>query len=431
MAAKKEKMTSSPRISFYTLGCKLNQAETAALRFAAKEQGYELVDFHEPADVMVVNSCTLTNRADRKTRQALYQARKRSPEGIVVLAGCYPQVNPETSPDIKGVDIVLGTRDKFDLYSAIEDFKNNKDQQVRVSPVDNRERWSSAFVAATERTRAFLKIQEGCNNFCTYCIVPYARGNPVSRDFEDTVREAQRLAKSGYKEIVLTGIDIGAYVDKGRRLVDVVKALEDIDGLERIRISSIEMNTLSDKLIEHMAGSKKCMPHFHLSLQAGSDTILKAMERKYLTADFTRKVETIRKFMPDASIGTDVIVGFPGERDELFRETVTYINDTAFSYLHVFRYSQRKGTPAATMKGQVPEKGKKARAAILEDTDKQMRAAYAERFIGTAQPVLWERWEEGMLYGHTPHFLEIKIEGRRDRVNTISEIILKKENIIS
>ena len=430
MVAAKVIMNTSPRISFYTLGCKLNQAETSALRHAAEENGYIPVDFEERADVMVVNSCTLTNRADRKTRQALYQAKKRSPEGILVLAGCYPQVNPQLSQELPGVDIVLGTRDKFDLYSAINEYKKNEGKLSHVSPVDNRERWSSTFVAATDRTRAFLKIQEGCHNFCTYCIVPYARGNPVSRDFENTIDEARRLADSGYKEIVLTGIDIGAYVDKGRRLIDVVKELEKIDGLERIRISSIEMNTLSDKLIEHIASSTKVMPHFHLSLQAGSDTILKAMNRKYTTADFTKKVDTIRKFIPDASIGTDVIVGFPGETDALFRETVDYINEIAFSYLHVFRFSQRKGTPAATMKGQVPEKGKKARAAILEDSDQHLRRHFSERFIGTRQPVLWERWEDGLLYGLTPHYLEVKIEGSKERHNTISHLIIEKDQLI-
>ncbi len=423
-------MKQPPRISFYTLGCKLNQAETAAMQFAVKKEGYELVDFDESADVMVVNSCTLTNRADRKTRQALYQAKKRSPEGILILAGCYPQVNPKNSPEIKGVDIVLGSRDKFDLFSAIENFKKNKKQVVNISPVDNVKRLSSAFIAAPDRTRAFLKIQEGCNNFCTYCIVPYARGNPVSRDFENTIDEAKHFAEIGYREIVLTGIDIGAYTDNGRYLIDVVKALETIKGIKRIRISSIEMNTLSDELIEHMGKSKKIMPHFHLSLQSGSDTILKTMNRKYRTADFTKKVETIRKFMPDASIGTDVIVGFPGETDALFCETLEYIKQTAFSYLHVFRYSQREGTPAATMKGQVPEKGKKARAIILEDTDKQLRSAYAEQFIGTSQSVLWEQWEEGIIHGHTSHFLKIGIEGNKDRINTISKIVIDKDNLI-
>ena len=423
-------MNIKPRISFYTLGCKLNQAETAALRHAAEKEGYQVVDFEESSDVMVVNSCTLTNRADRKTRQALYQAKKRSPEGILILAGCYPQVNPDNSPKLKGVDIVLGSRDKFDLFSAIKDFRQSNKQVVSISSVDNRTRLSSAFIAAPDRTRAFLKIQEGCNNFCTYCIVPYARGNPVSRDFENTIKEAKGLAESGYREIVLTGIDIGAYVDKGRHLIDVVKALESIKGIDRIRISSIEMNTLSDELIKHIGGSKKVMPHFHLSLQSGSDTILKAMERKYLTENFTKKVGTIRKYMPDASIGTDVIVGFPGETDALFCETVEYIKQTAFSYLHVFRYSQREGTPAATMKNQVPEKGKKARATILEDTDKQLRAAYAEQFIGSIQPVLWERWEEGILYGLTPHYLQVQVEGRKDRHNTISEIVVNKDNLI-
>ncbi|MCD6337405.1 MAG: tRNA (N(6)-L-threonylcarbamoyladenosine(37)-C(2))-methylthiotransferase MtaB [Candidatus Marinimicrobia bacterium] len=425
-------MKKSPSISFYTLGCKLNQAETAALHQAALEQGYTPVDFDEPSDVQVVNSCTLTSRADRKTRQALYQAKRLSPNGILVLAGCFPQVNPETSREIKDVNIILGTRDKFDLFSAIEDFKLNKEQQVHISPVDNRKRLNSAFIAASDRTRAFLKIQEGCDNYCTYCIIPYARGNSVSRDFDNTIDEARKLAEAGFKEIVLTGIDIGAYADEDRRLIDVVKALEGIKGLERIRISSIEMNTLSDDLIKHIGTSKKVMPHFHLSLQSGSDTILKAMNRKYLSVDFTKKVETIREHIPLASIGTDVIVGFPGENDALFCETLDYIKNTAFSYLHVFRYSMRKGTPAADMKGQVPEMGKKARANILDDTDRHLRNAFTRKFIGTRQAVLWERYdEEGFLYGLTPHYIEVKIEGKENRQNTISEIVLTKDNIVA
>ena len=285
-------MNKISRISFYTLGCKLNQAETAALRHAAKEQGYTPVDFEEPADVMVVNSCTLTNRADRKTRQALYQAKRLSPDGILVLAGCFPQVNPDTSPEIKGVDIVLGTRDKFDLYSVIKDFRKNREQQVCISPVDNRERLSSAFIAAPDRTRAFLKIQEGCNNFCTYCIVPYARGNSVSRDFDNTINEARKLAESGYKEIVLTGIDIGAYVDQDRHLIDVVKAMEGIKGLDRIRISSIEMNTLSDDLIEHIGLSKKVMPHFHILFR---HVILPSGSNSYLIILFQHVIYVLRK----------------------------------------------------------------------------------------------------------------------------------------
>ncbi|MBN2780906.1 MAG: tRNA (N(6)-L-threonylcarbamoyladenosine(37)-C(2))-methylthiotransferase MtaB [Candidatus Marinimicrobia bacterium] len=424
-------MTKPLHISFYTLGCKLNQAETAALGNEAEKNGYTIVPFEEPADVTVINSCTLTNRADRKTRQALYQAKRLSPDGILVLAGCFPQINPGKSAEIEGVDIVLGTRDKFDLFAAIDDFRREGLQEVRVSPVNNRDRIASSFIAATDRTRAFLKIQEGCSNFCTYCIVPYARGNPVSREFGNTVSEAKRLAAAGYKEIVLSGIDIGAYQDQGKRLIDVARALETIDGLERIRISSIEMNTLSDELIRHAAASEKIMPHFHLSLQSGSDTILKAMNRKYLTADFTQKMETIRKYIPDASIGTDVIVGFPGENDALFREALDYISDMEFSYLHVFRFSARHGTPAATLPKQVPEAGRKARAAILEDTDRNLRQTYASRFFGTAQPVLWERCEEGLCYGLTPHYLHVSAPGEPAWRNTISTLVLQADHLPS
>ncbi|MCK4813522.1 MAG: tRNA (N(6)-L-threonylcarbamoyladenosine(37)-C(2))-methylthiotransferase MtaB [Candidatus Marinimicrobia bacterium] len=423
-------MNPTPRISFYTLGCKLNQAETAALQNAAKKNSYQLVSFREPADVMVVNSCTVTNRADRKTRQALFQARRRSPDGIVVLAGCFPQVNFDSSTEIPGVDIILGTRDKFDLFSAIADFKKTRTQHVRISPVDNRKRLSSAFIAAADRTRAYLKIQEGCNNFCTYCIVPYTRGNPVSRDFDNTITEARELADAGYKEIVLSGIDIGAYTDSGKCLINVLRALEDIPGIERIRISSIEMNTLSDDLIKHIGTSTKIMPHFHLSLQSGSDAILKNMKRKYSTADFSIKVETIRKYIPEASIGTDVIVGFPGETDALFEETVDHINKMRFSYLHIFRYSMRKGTPAADMKNQIPESVKKQRAKVLDDVDSRLRRNYAISFYGTTQPILWERYKDGILYGLTPHYIQIQHPGKIGRHNTISEIVLDKENIV-
>ncbi len=429
-------MNPTPRISFYTLGCKLNQAETAALQNAAEKNGYRLVSFREPADVMVVNSCTVTNRADRKTRQALFQARRRSPDGIVVLAGCFPQVNSDSSTEIPGVDIILGTRDKFDLYSAIADFKKTRTRHVRISSVDNRKRLSSAFIAATDRTRAYLKIQEGCNNFCTYCIVPYTRGNPVSRDFDNTITEARELANAGYKEIVLSGIDIGAYADSGKRLIDVLRALEDISditgipGIERIRISSIEMNTLSDDLIKHIGISTKIMPHFHLSLQSGSDVILKSMKRKYSTADFSTKVETIRKYIPEASIGTDVIVGFPGETDALFEETVAHINKMRFSYLHVFRYSARKGTPAANMKDQIPESVKRQRAKVLNNVDSRLRRSYAVSFYGTTQPVLWERYKNNLLYGLTPHYIQVQYPARINRHNTISKIVLDKNNIV-
>jgi threonylcarbamoyladenosine tRNA methylthiotransferase MtaB len=424
-------MSSTPlRISFYTLGCKLNQAETAALSNAAEERHFIPVPFDEEADVIVVNSCTLTNRADRKTRQAVFQAKRRSPQGIVVLAGCYPQVQETASAQVPGADIVLGTRDKFDLFQVLEEYRQTHTQQVRVSPVNNHERWESAFVAATGKTRAFLKIQEGCDNFCTYCIVPYARGNPVSRDFENTLQEAGRLSKAGYREIVLSGIDIGAYNDRGKTLIDVVRGLCELPDLQRIRISSIEMNTLSDELIRFMADSEKLMPHFHLSLQSGSDTILKAMNRKYRTADFTKKVETIRKFIPDASIGTDMIVGFPGENDALFVESMNYINATAFSYLHIFRFSPRKGTPAASMKNPVAEMRKKERAALLRDTDRCLRKNYAATFSGRLQPVLWEQYEDGFCSGLTPHYIPVKAPGRKDMLNTISPLVLNTENMI-
>lgn len=426
--------TKNKKIAFYTLGCKLNQAETSAMSNEAERRGYAIVSFHEDADIKVINSCTLTNRADRKTRQAVNRARRESPQAIVALVGCLPQVQKAECQQLDGVDIILGSRDKFGLFKAVEELSENHRQISHISPFDlhieNDEHLNSHFIAATERTRTFLKIQEGCENFCTYCIVPYARGPRVSRDFNNTISEAARLAEAGYKEIVLTGIDIGSYNDKGKTLYDVVAALEDIPNLQRIRISSIEMNTLSEELIRHMGRSKKLMPHIHLSLQSGSNTILQAMKRKYSAEEFAQKMALIRKYAPDASIGTDVIVGFPGETDELFKETVNFIQDVAFSYLHVFRYSARRGTPAATMKNQVDETVKKQRAHILGEISNDLYESFSQRFYNTRQSVLWETYHSGRNVGHTAHFLKISLADDVDRSGEICDVDISGHDII-
>lgn len=426
--------TKNKTIAFYTLGCKLNQAETSAMSNEAERRGYSIVSFHEDADIKVINSCTLTNRADRKTRQAVNRARRESPMAVVALVGCLPQVQEAECENMPGVDIILGSRNKFSLFQAVEELAEKRAQISHVLPFDtqaeNDEHLNSHFIAAMERTRTFLKIQEGCENFCTYCIVPYSRGPRVSRDFNNTISEARRLAEAGYKEIVLTGIDIGSYNDKGKTLYDVVVALEDIPNLQRIRISSIEMNTLSEELIKHMGQSKKLMPHIHLSLQSGSDTILKAMKRKYSAEEFAQKMALIRRYVPDASIGTDVIVGFPGETDELFKETVNFIQDVAFSYLHVFRYSARRGTPAATMKDQVDEAVKKQRAHVLGEISNDLYGEFSQKFQDTQQSVLWETYHSGRNIGHTAHFLKISLADNVDRSGEISEIIVYEGDVV-
>jgi threonylcarbamoyladenosine tRNA methylthiotransferase MtaB len=412
-------------VSFHTLGCKLNQAETDALRTVFCQKGWDIVPFRQKADVCIINSCTVTNQADRKTRSAIYQAIKASPEGRVVVVGCLPQIAADKLSQIEGLDLILGNRDKFRVFEYLEEIPPVSDSPVIYVRSDDEDVYpENIFISSTgNRTRAFLKIQEGCANYCTFCIIPYARGKPVSRSFKNAFSEAHKLVRDhGYREIVLTGIDIGAYKDGEYDLQDLIRELETIPGLARIRISSIEMNTLSDALIDHIARSEITAPHFHLSLQAGSDVILKAMNRRYTTEDFARKIAYIRKKIPLASVGTDIITGFPGETEELFRETVHFIETSAFSYLHIFRYSAKKGTPAADMKGQIPEKEKIKRSQFLHNLDRKLRFQYAASFYGKKVRVLWESEQERGVKGFNEYYIQTVTESDTVRLNEINDV---------
>jgi threonylcarbamoyladenosine tRNA methylthiotransferase MtaB len=415
-------------VSFHTLGCKLNQAETHALQTEFLDKGWSIVPFRQKADVSIINSCTVTNQADRKTRSAIYQAIKASPNGKIVVMGCMAQVDSENLSHIEGVDLILGNRDKFRIFEFIDTLPSVSESPI-IHVSDDDVYPENIFISSSGRTRAYLKVQEGCANFCSYCIIPYARGKPVSRDFYSAVREAEKLVRQkGFQEIILTGIDIGAYQHQDKGLIHLIRELEKIGGLSRIRISSIEMNTLTDELIDHISQSGITAPHFHLSLQAGSDAILKAMNRRYTTADFRRKVDYIRHKLPIASIGTDVITGFPGETDALFHETLEYIRDIAFSYLHIFRYSPKIGTPAAIMKNQIPENIKIVRSEELHRLDKKLRFSYASGFLGKKVRVLWESDNENRVKGFNEYYIQTETHSIGAKLNQLDVVLIESVN---
>lgn len=411
-------------VSFYTLGCKLNQSETDALRQEFIKRGYIAVPFKDSADLTVINTCTVTNQADAKSRNIIRQAVKASPSGKIAVVGCYSQVSSTDLAQIPGVHLILGTREKFKIFDHLHDLRET--QPLIFLDEDHQKYEETTFLSSGSRTRAFLKIQDGCDYHCTYCIIPTARGSAQSRKFENGLQEAKDLVSKGFKELILTGINLGTYQDGEKGLTEFIQSLEKIEGLERIRISSIEVNTLSDDLVRYISKSQKVMPHFHLPLQAGSDYILKPMGRKYRCQEFKEKVYRIRALTPDASIGTDIIVGFPGETDELYQETLAFLKEISFSYMHIFRYSIRKNTPAEKLENQVNEAVKKARAQELKQLSQRFRERYALQFLDKTVNVLWEISENGTISGWSPHYVRVTAPGSSDWINTISDVMAAK-----
>lgn len=424
-------------VSFYTLGCKLNQSETSAIENEFIQNGFKVVPYGEKSDITIVNTCTVTNRASKKSRNIIKQAKRFSPDGKLFAVGCYSQVYWEKLKKIPEIDFILGNKEKFQIFEYLKNSEDKELSKVAVDTIKKDEYFVKEFTSTTERTRAVLKVQTGCNKFCSYCIVPYARGLPVSRNFNDSVNEAKDLVRKGFKEIVLTGIDIGSYSYEDKKLINLIQEIEKIDGIKRIRISSIELNSLSDELILHVAKSKIIAPHFHLSLQAGSDEILKRMRRRYSTAEFFKKVNFIRKNIPNVSLGTDVIVGFPGESEKLFNETYEFIKKVEFNHLHIFRYSKKEGTPAALMPDQINEKVKKERSQRLRNLEKNLKSKYINKFIGKTVSVLCEKHDADNFYGFSEHYVKVKIEPKIEEklkksfVNEFLNVYIIGENIDS
>jgi len=426
--------TSPKTVAFHTLGCKLNFAETSTIARQLIGAGYEKVEFDDPAQVYVINTCSVTDNADKECKFHVKRAVKANPDGLVVVLGCYAQLKPEEISAIEGVDLVLGAKEKFNLLNFLDDLrKSESSAQVHSCEIEDADFFIGSY-SIGDRTRAFLKVQDGCDYKCTYCTIPMARGISRSDTIENIVKNAQQIAQQDIKEIVLTGVNIGDY-GKGEfgnkkhehTFLDLVAALNEVDGIERIRISSIEPNLLKDETIELVAKSKSFVPHFHIPLQSGSDEILKKMKRRYLTALYTSRVNKIREILPDAAIGVDVIVGFPGETEEKFLETYNFLAELPISYLHVFTYSERDNTEAVSMEGVVPISERKRRNKMLRILSEKKKMAFYQTQLGKVLPVLWEHEEKnGMMFGFTDNYVRVQKPYDEKSVNKVERVKLEK-----
>ena len=419
------------KAAFYTLGCKVNSYETEVNIEIFKNHGYEIVHFDEKADVYVINTCSVTNTSDQKSRKIIREATKKNKDAIVVVMGCYSQVKYNEAKDIPGVSIVIGNNNKSEIIDLVEEYKKNKKQIVKITNLSDAIFENMNLDKYETHTRAFVKVQDGCNNYCSYCIIPYTRGNVRSKPLDKVIEEVTNLAKNGYKEVVLTGIHTGHYgLDlENTDFSDLLRELEKIEGLERIRISSVEIKELNDKFMDTLKESKKIVNHIHIPLQSGSDTILKLMNRRYDMNEFISSIEKIRKIRPGIAITTDVIVGFPGETDELFNETVESIKKIGFTELHVFPYSKREGTVAAKMSNQIDGNIKKDRVRKLLSVSDVLKRKYYESLIGTNEELLTEKYEDGYLIGHLSNYGLCKVKSDNKDTNKIFKVnLLSYEN---
>lgn len=421
--------------AFLSLGCKVNSYETEAMRESFVSAGYKIVDFKEQADVYVINTCTVTNMADRKSRQMLHQAKKRNPEAIVAAVGCYVQAAEKTLLQDGSVDIVVGNNKKSDLISLVERYQENQNKEEFVVDINKETDYEKLNVSSTmDKTRAFIKIQDGCNRFCSYCIIPYVRGRVRSRKAEDILEEIKNLAAQGYREFVLTGIHISSYgmdlkapeEKETMPLAELIIDVSRIKGIERIRLGSLEPRIITEPFVQAIAGVRQFCPHFHLSLQSGSDSVLKRMNRKYSAEEYYEKVLLLKKYFLHPAFTTDVIVGFPGETQEEFKETLQFVKKIGFSHIHVFKYSKRAGTAAAKMPDQVPEEVKTLRSNELIAVSSSMGEEYKELFMGRIEKILLE--EEIIIndnryqIGHNERYLKMAVESNEDLANTIVSV---------
>ncbi|MGE6629250.1 tRNA (N(6)-L-threonylcarbamoyladenosine(37)-C(2))-methylthiotransferase MtaB [Bacillus sp. NPDC077027] len=423
-------------VAFHTLGCKVNHYETEAIWQLFKEAGYERKDYESKADVYVINTCTVTNTGDKKSRQVIRRAIRHNPDGVICVTGCYAQTSPAEIMAIPGVDIVVGTQDRHKLLGYIEEFRRERQPINGVGNIMKARVFEELDVPAfTDRTRASLKIQEGCNNFCTFCIIPWARGLLRSRDPEEVINQAQQLVDAGYKEIVLTGIHTGGYGEdlKDYNFAKLLKELDErVVGLKRIRISSIEASQITDEVIEVLDQSDKIVRHLHIPLQSGSNTVLKRMRRKYTMEFFAERLVKLKQALPGLAVTSDVIVGFPGETDEEFMETFNFIKEHKFSELHVFPYSKRTGTPAARMEDQVDENVKNERVHRLIALSDQLAKEYASQYEGDVLEIIPEesfKEQEGkhdLYVGYTDNYMKVVFEGTEDMIGKLVKVKVTK-----
>ena len=432
------------KAALHNLGCKVNAYETEAMQEMLEQAGYEIVPFKEGADVYVINTCTVTNIADRKSRQMLHRARKMNPEAVVVAAGCYVQAKGGQEAD-PCIDIVIGNNHKKDLVRILKEYEENREKDRaggngreragaraagEIGDINRTKEYESLHLTRTgEHTRAYIKVQDGCNQFCTYCIIPYARGRVRSREMQDVVQEVRTLADNGYQEVVLTGIHLSSYgidFDGQRHLSDLIRAVHEIEGIRRIRLGSLEPGIVTEEFAGTLAAMPKICPHFHLSLQSGCDATLKRMNRRYTSEEYYEKCRILRKYFDDPALTTDVIVGFPGETEEEFRESFDFVDKVDFYETHIFKYSKREGTKAASMPDQVDEQVKAERSARLIALGEKKRKAYEERFIGKTVEVLVE--EDAVIdgkkvqTGHTKEYIKIALDAQENLRNCIVNV---------
>ncbi|WP_315019462.1 tRNA (N(6)-L-threonylcarbamoyladenosine(37)-C(2))-methylthiotransferase MtaB [Capnocytophaga leadbetteri] len=424
------------KVAFYTLGCKLNFAETSTIARSFEEEGYIRVDFDDPADIYVINTCSVTENADKQFKQIVRKALKTNPKAFLAAVGCYAQLKPEELASVDGVDLVLGAKEKFNITQYIDDLTKNNEGVVHSCEIAETDFYVGSY-SIGDRTRAFLKVQDGCDYKCTYCTIPMARGISRSDTIENILSNAKKISDKGIKEIVLTGVNIGDY-GKGEfgnkkhehTFLELVQALDKVEGIERLRISSIEPNLIKDETIDFIAQSNSFVPHFHIPLQSGSNEILKKMKRRYLRELYVSRVAKIREVMPDACIGVDVIVGFPGETDELFLETYYFLNDLDISYLHVFTYSERDNTEAVLMDGVVPDEVRAKRSKMLRGLSAKKRNAFYESQLGKEKTVLFESDnKQGYIYGFTENYVKVKAPWDPALVNTLHKVKLTKIDV--
>ncbi len=403
------------RVSFHTLGCKLNQAETASIAAGFRARGCQVVPFRQAADLTFINTCTVTHEADAKSRQAIRQARAASPGGRLVVAGCYAQLKPVEISALEGVDLILGSREKFQVLELLEQLGRGGGERplVYVAGNDDIEAYDeSPFISATSRTRAFLKVQDGCDYTCSYCIIPAARGRARSRSLEDCLGEARRLMAAGYRELVLTGVNIGTWGEGELLFHDLLAGISETEGLRRLRISSIEPELITSRMLEIMAERENICPHLHLPLQHASDRILGAMRRRYSFGDYQATLERVVTMVPGIAVGADLIVGFPGETEDEFNQLAEAVNALPLTYHHIFRYSERQGTVAARLEGSVDPKERKRRSALLRAISRRKRKAYALGFLGQTREVYFEgQPRDGQWEGLTDNYLRVRMAG--------------------
>ena len=421
------------KVALHNLGCKVNAYETEAMQEMLEHAGYEIVPFQEGADIYVINTCTVTNIADRKSRQMLHRARKMNPDAVVVAAGCYVQAQAEKQVIDPCIDIVLGNNKKQDLLTALQAYEEAHGDLREVIDINHTKEYENLHLTKQgEHTRAYIKVQDGCNQFCSYCIIPYARGRVRSRAKEDVVAEVTDLAKNGYQEVVLTGIHLSSYgidFENEDNLLSLIRAVHEIEGIKRIRLGSLEPRIITEEFVQAIAALPKMCPHFHLSLQSGCNETLKRMNRRYTSEEFYEKCEILRKYFEKPALTTDVIVGFPQETEEEFETTYEFLKKICFYETHIFKYSKREGTKAAVMQGQIPEQIKAKRSARLIELGEKNRRAYEESFLGKTVEVLVEEKSDvngkEMWTGHTKEYMKIALESEKNLQNCILNLQIK------